>query len=104
MAGTNAHDDASTLRLLAAFDQTMADCNAAQSAVDSTSSYLNSIWKGQASAEFSNAISQWQDGLNKVKSALNMISGDMTSFHHSTGTTEHDSAADAKWMSSASWT
>lgn len=104
MGDIKAHDDAATLHLLAAFDQTMADANAAQNAVDQTTSFMNSIWSGEASREFTNAISAWQDGLNKVKAALNTISGDMHSFHQTTHTTEHDSIADAKWMSTASWT
>jgi Proteins of 100 residues with WXG. len=100
----NAHDDQSTLTLLAAFDQTMADCNAAQNAVDQTTSFMRSVWGGGAADEFTKAIMEWQDGLNQVKSALNMISGDMHSFHRSTHTTEQTSIENARWMTSASWT
>lgn len=100
----NAHDDASTLALLQAFDQTLADCNAAQNAVDQTTSFMRRIWGGGAADEFTKAIMEWQDGLNQVKSGLGMINTDMQSFHQSTHTTEQTSIDNARWMTTASWT
>jgi WXG100 family type VII secretion target len=97
-------DEGSIRSLITAFDHTRADCNAAQAAVDGTSSYLRSTWTGEASARFASAIGDWQAGLNKVKAGLDMINEQMAQYHRDTGVTEDTAISSADWMPAPSWT
>jgi uncharacterized protein YukE len=80
-----------------AFDTAMADCNAAQMAIDSTQSFVTSNWVGGASDRYINALQAWENGLGKVKGALELIRSQMEQFGGSAHSVEEYAIDRASW-------
>jgi WXG100 family type VII secretion target len=98
-------DEASTVALINAFRTAADDQAAAHSAVTSTQAALAGSWKGAASGRFNDGLTEWINGLQKVKQALSMLDENMVSFSKLTTSTEDDAAAlAAQGQVSASWT
>jgi WXG100 family type VII secretion target len=84
-------------RTIQAMLQTDAQCDAAQRAVDNTTSYLNTQWHGTAANQFTGSIQRWQDGLNQVKRGLRDLNAAMESHYQTTATVEDDNTTRATW-------
>ena len=74
-----------------------ADCDAAQTSIEATASYLTANWTGGASTIFRNSIAEWQDGLNNVKLGLRNLNDAMASHYHQSINLEDDNAQRATW-------
>lgn len=94
--GTEMNEE-STRHMMAAMSQTDADCDAAQLAVDATSSYLDANWHGDAKNRFTASIQQWQDGLNQVKQGLRELSEALTTYYTQSIQLEQDNSSLATW-------
>jgi uncharacterized protein YukE len=84
----------STINQMTAAD---AECDAAQTSVEATASYLTANWTGGASTIFRNAIAEWQDGLNNVKLGLRNLNDAMTNHYHTSMNLEDDNTQLATW-------
>jgi uncharacterized protein YukE len=81
--------------LLPAFEQAMADTNAASQAVDAVSSSVP--WHGRAAEQYRNALQGWREGLTTVQNGLNDLSTSMATHFNISDNAEAESASHAKW-------
>jgi WXG100 family type VII secretion target len=97
MALQNQVDDAAVRQMVAALQRTDADCDAAMRAVNSSTSYLDSVWKGDAANRYRSALQDWTEGLNRVQRGVRELNDAMTQYYHSSAQVEDDNSAAASW-------
>ncbi|KWV32372.1 WXG100 family type VII secretion target [Micromonospora rifamycinica] len=93
----NEVDEQTIRNTISAMNQTDAQCDAAQRAVDNTSSFLDTQWRGEAKTTFTTSIQQWLEGLSKVKQGLLDLNTAMTSHYQTSAQVEQDNALSASW-------
>jgi WXG100 family type VII secretion target len=94
--GTEMNEEV-TRHMMAAMNQTDADCDAAQRAVDATSSYLDANWHGDAKNKFTGSIQQWQEALSQVKNGLRELNQAMNTYYTQSIQLEQDNSSLASW-------
>ncbi|MET7394112.1 hypothetical protein ABZS66_11515 [Dactylosporangium sp. NPDC005572] len=95
----NEVDEAAIRQLLDAFEVTMADVNAADASVNAVSG--STPWHGEAANQYRRALSDWLQGLAKVRNGLEQLRTAMTEHLHVSTNAEDESASQAKWYQPA---
>jgi uncharacterized protein YukE len=95
MAQPNQVDEATIRATLNAFEQTMANVNAAMQSVDAVSSSVP--WTGVAANVYRNSLAKWIDGVITVRNGLEQLRTAMSSHLHVSTNAEDEAAAMSQW-------
>lgn len=93
-------DEATTVQMLSSFDQANTECRQIGGQVEASAASLLAQWTGVAAQKYGQSITQWQDGLAKVRSGLDLLNGNMTTYRTTTSRAEEANTHQAgNWAS-----
>jgi uncharacterized protein YukE len=91
----NQVDEATIRQTLDAFEQAMANTNAARQSVDAVSSSVP--WHGDAAARYRDALANWLTGLGEVQKGLTDLQSAMSNHLHISANAEDTAASHSNW-------
>lgn len=90
MASTQEFDEASTKNLLSAFQSAAGEVNTVGGRAESIRAEVLNTWKADSANAFNGGVSDWLQGLVRVKNALHSLEDVMAKFAHNTQTADDD--------------
>ena len=93
--GLNAVDKKTINDTLTAFEDTMANTNAAIQAVEAVSSSVP--WQGEAAVRYRQALNNWVGGVQQVRNGLEQLRQSMTQHLHISSNAEEEAATMSQW-------